>query len=184
MKKYPYSTYQLQIQKIIFSFFISSYFYTNYLAIPKLLNIEVICSLFYINNKFNFLRQFFFLIIAFCQYPSLLRRLKLSTSKEWQFKFLYINKLIFTFYEKFIFFMYPQLRQSPIVADFHSNDYFSFTLKGFTSPEERIFFKQRIETHILGNIEVFWFFSPKWRLSLYEERNFLRLLNVPLLWKT
>ena len=184
MKDFPYNTYSLQIKHIIFSFFISTYTYSNLYKIPNILQLEIICSLFYVNSKFNFLRQFFFLVISFCQLPFLLRRLMHSTSKEWQFKFLYFNKILFDYYEKFIFLIYPQLRQSPIVADFNSNDYFSFTLKGVTSPEERVFFKRRIETHMLGNIEVFWFFSPKWKLTLYEERNFLRLLNVPLLWKT
>jgi hypothetical protein len=182
--KYQSSTYSSKIKYIIFSFFISAYNYSNIFVFPKLQTIEVICSLFYVNNKFNFLRQFFFLLFSFCRYPFLLRRLKFSTSKEWQMKFVYLKRLLFLYYEKFIFFVYPQLQNNPIVADFHANDYFSFTLKGFTSLEERILFKRPVEIHIAANIEVFWFFLPKWRLSIYEERNFLRLINVPLLWKT
>ena len=102
--KYQSSTYSSKIKYIIFSFFISAYNYSNIFVFPKLQTIEVICSLFYVNNKFNFLRQFFFLLFSFCRYPFLLRRLKFSTSKEWQMKFVYLKRLLFLYYEKFIFF--------------------------------------------------------------------------------
>jgi hypothetical protein len=95
----------------------------------------------------------------------------------------YTKQQLFYFYEKFIVLIYPHLARKPIYGNFGVNDWYYFNVRDFNSPENFVFELHLYEKIFHGNFGFNFFFSPPKKLDCFLQKNYLRMLNLPLQFK-
>ena len=172
-------SYLYYYRKIIPFFFASLYTYTNSQALPRLRAIKFEINIFGSNSRYAFLKNFFILLITLMKSPQVFARNYRAPGYMWRYIFRYGASDLFLFYTKYITAITGRIVKSPLAANFHSNNEYSYTLRPYNTPET-FFYELNVYDQIFhGHMVIRFVFKQNARIAL-EQQNFLRMLNLPL----
>jgi len=141
--------------------------------------VQINLSYLFINgrkNKVSFLQSAFFLLLTFGTVP----QIRACGTNKYCFRVGYTTKSGFSFYDKFLILIYSRISQRALLYQNIQNDCYRFAMATLSSPEKDLLGAGTPTSFLPGYLFFTFFFHPKNDASCFIQRNYLRMINLPL----
>lgn len=172
----PYFFYK---RNFIPFYLLSLYHYQNKHEIPRLKKFIIHLFVYGLATSSQFLRSLFLSSLCFLKLPSVQR----ITGNVWNLRFGYSNVTFSDICLKYITQVIPRIIRNPIDLNYSVNDWYFLNLDAFYSFEIAYFEFALYNLLSRANMGCHFFLIPKRKLSAFSERNYLRMLNIPIQYK-
>lgn len=180
-----FNTYSYYYRYFISFVLASAYSYSTTHTIPKLNKLKLELT-FYNNarlaNRFDL--QYLSFLLKTTTFFTKIHFKKVTFKKQGFYKFFVVlGTRQWQIFERFLFFSYPYSNFDPIPTLFFSNDFVRLNANSWRTPETSFYRPGEWTTQNVFDFNVKSTLSVKLlpynQSTLYEQRNLLRLLNVP-----
>ena len=132
-----------------------------------------------IGTSAQLIRAIFLSCICFLKLPKILR----ITSNVWNFRFAFTGRMFYYLYFKYITQIVPRIIRNPLDVSYSVNDWYFITLNAFYSIETAYFELALYGLLFRANMGCHFFIYPKRHGTAFVQRNYLRMLNLPIQYK-